>query len=455
MCDPLLPPLTYSRPAPAPSAPIKSTASVSSPPPAAPTKSAAATTAQLWLESQLRHHLPQAQPLRPTLERWCNALVTTTNAATPPDLKQSLLTAFIQHLPTAKDLVEPQRLATTLQNSGVWLEAALAQELGDPSVPHSESTQDFKAQLLCLAEELRALADAESLPVAELAVATAEQNAAVLIELAPEPEAETPSETDETDSSSDADELEDVDAAPDTDETETELDVDADDDDESAADGDDNAPAAHSDGDESAEAEAFYQPLETLEPVEDEELPVVSNVSSAPAALPLIPERAQPSSPHPRKARAETLLREIDGMIKQVVTHQLHSLDADPNAVCWLLEVPFRVPSGELLTLDAEIERQTCCRAADTTQWTLRLRLHLPQLGPLAITLTLRAARLDAGLQADSATSAATLREHLATLRQQLTAQQLEVASLYAGYRPLPPVPATTLARTAMICERG
>ena len=122
-------------------------------------------------------------------------------------------------------------------------------------------------------------------------------------------------------------------------------------------------------------------------------------------------------------------------MIKQVVTQQLQTLEAGADPPRWVLELPFKTPAG-LLTLEADIQRETRAGQAEEDGWSMRIRLNLPRLGPLSINLNLRADRLNAALQAENQTAVDILRQHLATLRQQLEDRQIEIASLHASQRP-------------------
>ena len=122
-------------------------------------------------------------------------------------------------------------------------------------------------------------------------------------------------------------------------------------------------------------------------------------------------------------------------MIKQVVTQQLQTLEAGTDPPRWVLELPFKTPNG-LLTLDADFQRETRAGLSGEDGWIMRIRLNLPRVGPLSINLSLRADRLNAALQAENQTAVEILRQHLATLRQQLEDRQIEIASLHASQRP-------------------
>lgn len=122
-------------------------------------------------------------------------------------------------------------------------------------------------------------------------------------------------------------------------------------------------------------------------------------------------------------------------MIKHVVTQQLQTLDAGGDQPRWMLELPFKTLLG-VLTLEADIEREKPTEQTEEDGWNTRIHLNLPHLGPLSINLNLRADRLHAALHAENQEGADTLRQHLATLRQQLEDRQIEIASLHASHRP-------------------
>ncbi len=435
MPEPLLPPLINARQLTALQAVIPKAAAQSSP---APSPSAAA--AHTWLDGQLRQQLPRAQPLQTTLERWHTALAAAPNTQTR-SAEHQLLATFITQLPTAKDLVTPQRLADTFQHSGLWLEAQLAESAAMPSQPAPDFSQDLKAQLLCLAAELRAAASANpSSPPAEAAeVAVAELiSSAILAETAPVEDVSTAdSETDADADCEVGDELDDCDALDEGDDGDAELEVDVDGDDDADAENDGAATFADAEGDPNANSGAETAP-QTSEITEDDELT---------AEVPTPPTRAH-------SLAAQALLRDIDGLLGQMVTHQLLSLDATSGQARWQLELPFRAPDGSIFTLTTELQQHPRREPTGAEGWTLQLQLDLPRLGPLVIRLSVRADRLDAGLQAGTEAGAALLQEHLVTLRTRLLAQRLEVASLHAGYRPLSPAMPPLLARAALIREQ-
>ncbi|EIC22162.1 flagellar hook-length control protein FliK [Thiorhodovibrio frisius] len=126
-----------------------------------------------------------------------------------------------------------------------------------------------------------------------------------------------------------------------------------------------------------------------------------------------------------------SLSREVDGMLKQLVTLQLQNAENGPDQQRWTVELPFQTSAG-LLTLDADIQREAEQEADQGEHWSMQIRLDLPVLGPLLIRLGLRDNRLHASLVAEQGASAALLRERLPELRAQLEGRDIEIASLHA-----------------------
>jgi len=125
------------------------------------------------------------------------------------------------------------------------------------------------------------------------------------------------------------------------------------------------------------------------------------------------------------------LSREVDGVLKQLVTLQLQAAENGPEQQRWALELPFQTSAG-LLTLDADIQREADRDQDDGEHWSMQIRLDLPVLGPLLIRLGLRDSRLHASLVAEQSASAELLRERLPELRAQLESRDLDIASLHA-----------------------
>jgi flagellar hook-length control protein FliK len=149
---------------------------------------------------------------------------------------------------------------------------------------------------------------------------------------------------------------------------------------------------------------------------------------------------------------ASQISREVDGMLKQLVTLQLHNADNGPDQQQrWLLELPVQSSAG-LLTLDTEIDHQQEPGDGEEDHWSMQLRLDLPKLGPLLIQLSLREGRLHANLIAEQSAGAQMLQSHLQELRTQLEHRDLNIASLHARSGPTGRPPK---ARAPLLNERA
>jgi len=152
-------------------------------------------------------------------------------------------------------------------------------------------------------------------------------------------------------------------------------------------------------------------------------------------------ELAQPGAATPSEASVSAtdwmelspkeLAREVDAMLKQIVSLQLQSREAAQHEMRWLLELPFRNGAG-VDSLHADI-RRSASRPGEEEVWTMQLHLNLPQLGPLRIRLSWRNQRLSASLVAERDEGAERLRSHLDELRARFAARDLDVAGVHAG----------------------
>ncbi|MBK1694258.1 hypothetical protein CKO09_05825 [Chromatium weissei] len=454
MREPLLPTLTgvnktpLNKPTGAPNKTNATALLQASQPKSSALSNSSTANASAWMTAQIRQHLPQAQPLTPTLDRWANQL---SSATVPLDAKQQLVAAFIDRLVTAKDLTQPQQLSAAIQNSGIWLEAQVAQAIANPN-QFTELAQDLKGQLLSLAEQLSVIestsAPTESVAPPESTSPEIDSVMAMTVEAeAPaEAEADTDSTTEESDDAESTLETDDDERIDDDQDTEIKMETGAESNAESDSEAETNsnadAPSDANDMPDEAELAAEDIDLETLK---SSSLLTTETTTRSAARL-----------AHSKRPPSDRLIHDIDGMIKHVVTQQLHSLNSDGAQPYWLLELPFRMPNGAVLMLNAEIEREQRGTRVEDERWNMRLKLNLPRLGSLSINLSLRMERLNAGLQAGTEAGAALIRDHLEILRQQLANQHLDIASLYAGYRPQVNAPTPLSApKLPMIQEQG
>ncbi|MBK1723681.1 flagellar hook-length control protein FliK [Thiocystis violacea] len=341
-----------------------------------------------WLGQQLRQHWPESRLLAPTLQTLVDRLGApgeTARALPGPDaamkasVQQSVAT-LVDRLSAHSDLTDPDRLSSALAKSGLWLESTLAQAITNPSLGAALG-QDLKAQLLALAHQIRDANRTEQ---------RSERR---------EPSARTAARLD-------------------------------------APTGSQGTPQGRPALPQTPPAPPTQHAASTLaQQAAGAEGQASTRLLTATANQPPPQEDAQ--TPAPRGSATSLtagLAREVDGMIKQIVTHQLQALDTTPAQPHWVLEMPFRTPTG-LITLEADIQRE---QAADASEegWSMQIHLDLPRLGALTITLKLRAEQLNASLQAGTELGAATLKQNLSTLRAQLEAREIQVASLHAGFRP-------------------
>ena len=345
-----------------------------------------------WLTAQCRQHLPHSLSLATTLDTWrhpdpspardsSSACGPTTERPQWTGLQARLAGDLLSALPSASDLTEPGRLRQAIRQSGVWLEAELAR-LTQGHGQDSRPSMDLKAQLTRLADRIRAL---QRTGTPETSAQGAPRTA--------DPEGTNHPETA-------------------------------------------RQTATDSAGRTTVLASA----------ADDGQMPV--SAQPAKALTGMDPGRDMPPREAPPEAISDdrttqvlrTLDREVAGMIAKIVTNQLITLDSTPDQPRWLLELPFRTPTG-IAELEADIRRERRSPDKDDETWHMRLRLDLPRLGPLTIRLSLRADRLSAGLHATSAGTGELLNRNLPLLQERLAAKSIEVASLHAGQRPDPDPP--------------
>ncbi|NEX20143.1 hypothetical protein G3480_07405 [Thiorhodococcus mannitoliphagus] len=379
-----------------------------------------------WIGVQLKQHWPGARPLTATLESVTNHL------ADPLDLARALQASdpsvraavqqtaerLVAQLATAQDLTQAERLSSTLSRSGIWLEAMLAQGANGPT-SIADLQSDLKVQLLTLAQRLRN------------ATQTAPNRAGH--EVSPQsPRPAGPTRLA-------------LPSPPPTATTNPKL----------------ESPTLSPAG---AGRPQSHGKLETTAPLPQPRAePSQASQSSIVTAGTRTDLLNRAAGKRPQNAGAQTvkaldsaglprneppniklsspdeidlkgLARDVDGMLKHLVTSQLKTLDASQAQPHWLAEIPFKTPAG-LIALETDIRRESRSGNPDEDAWSMRLNLDLPHLGPLTIKLSLRSERLSASLQAESPLAADTLKQNLAKLREQLESRDIEVAALHAGQR--------------------
>ncbi len=159
---------------PLPSGTALATGSPSPPVPTSPSNpSVGQHDATQWLLRELRHQIPGARGLAGGLQTIQNTLATAIAAGAPPTASEARLLPAMNRLieltPPAVRLTSPDSLNRHIQQSGLWLEAMLAQ--GVRTNTSGTAAQDLKAQLLRVAEHLRQSAETRS-PLPTPAAAT-------------------------------------------------------------------------------------------------------------------------------------------------------------------------------------------------------------------------------------------------------------------------------------------
>ncbi|MBK5971029.1 MULTISPECIES: flagellar hook-length control protein FliK [Thiorhodovibrio] len=351
-----------------------------------------------WFNAQLRNHLPGAQRLATTFADWSRGLreagserPAQVQSAQNQALNQSVK-QLLDRLASPRELTDPARLAESLRNSGVWLEATLARAGAAPA-SHQALDADLKAQLLRLAEQVRAQQAANPKPGQPKSAQQAETKAG-------QPSAGSPAQT----------------------------------------------KAGQAAAGSLAQTKAGQSATASLAQTKAGQLDTATLAQSRagqPSNPTLAQSKADPQAPQQRAADMQMagadrlaqlstgLSREVDGVLKQLVTLQLQNAENGPDQQRWALELPFRTGAG-LLTLDADIQREADQDRDQGENWSMQIRLDLPVLGPLLIRLSLRDSRLHGSLVAEQSASAELLRERLPELRAQLESRDLDIGSLHA-----------------------
>lgn len=337
----------------------------------------AASQRQAWFNAQLRAHLPEAKPLTATFSRWESALRDASAQQRPAALVaqeraqtevQRAVAQILARLAGPGDLTDAARLSQAFKDSGLWLEALLAQAASGSSAGAKETLSvdsDLKAQLVRLAARVRA----------------AQQGAGGDLARA-----------------------------------------------RSAASGTSGVPGQ---GGHAGNAAASNQSPDTL----SERMRRAMIDKPLPGQARALQGRTAEAGSDRLPPLSNTVLRDVEGLLKQVVTSQLQSAEQAPDQQRWTFELPFQTSAG-LFALDAEIEHQVPGAEEDEEHWAVQIRLDLPLLGRILIRLSYREDRLHVGLVGEQAAGVSRLRNGLPQLREQLEGRNLEVASLHAREGP-------------------
>ncbi|QIK37987.1 flagellar hook-length control protein FliK [Caldichromatium japonicum] len=425
--------------------PILSLRLIPPPPQTLPTPSQAPLTeGRTWLDQQFRQCWPSAQPLAPTLARLAaqlglDGLDAEPQAATPSLLNhsgarptlvtqvQQTLLQLLNQLATAAELTHPERLARAIERSGLWLEARLVQAARDPSQADALRA-DLKTRLLALAQSLRTAGGRAADMPSVVHPGTGGDEGSVPQQGQPLP-LETGADQAVRGDSGARELLAGREGSASSDEGSSTF---------AKADGlsDQDKPPASS--------RAADEPVLTDDSQTADQSPPEDMVPADPNRTD--ERRTEQQRLTQDQTRLDHLEREVEAMIKQVITRQLHALDSQAGQTQWLVELPFRTPSG-VLALEADIQRDQLHPDQKDASWTIILRLDLPHLGPLHIRLTWCNAQLNGCLQAADPSGAELIRGHLDELRARLEARDIAIAALYAGQRAFaPPAPPCRMA---------
>jgi len=158
---------------------------------------------------------------------------------------------------------------------------------------------------------------------------------------------------------------------------------------------------------------------------------LTADIGDAPRlpSAPATPERP----PDPGIKVLLELLKQIDGAISRIQTHQLHSLPREDGAQqVWQFELPIR--NGQEFDLfHFRITREGAPRNNDeTASWTLVLHMNLATLGPMRVQLRLQGEALSTVIWSQKETTHALVHEHLEGLRKGYERSGLEVQRLEA-----------------------
>jgi hypothetical protein len=110
------------------------------------------------------------------------------------------------------------------------------------------------------------------------------------------------------------------------------------------------------------------------------------------------------------------LKQAVTGLVNQIALNQLQS-HATPNGQHWVIELPFRYGDHfDAVHVELDTERNAGEATHETVDWSVRLRLDLPGLGPLVVHLQSREAAVSGHFRAEQAATAHRINAHLPEL---------------------------------------
>jgi flagellar hook-length control protein FliK len=354
----------------------------------------------------LRQFLPKQEDLHSVMERLTRFMASHANADNEAHLPQSLRDALrnvLSAMPDKGALSTAEGLKQAIQNSGLFLEARLAQMTESSQNPAQSLAQDMKARLLKLADGLIARLSAleGSAPQGEN-----EPDAVVFF-----PRPGVVSQSGALLAQKNA-----------------------------MITGGQNSPPSLA-MPETAEEPAPGQPLQ---PRAVAERPMAESVQIAPSP--------------PRELELKELLNKTESALAKIVLDQLASAPRpDSTAQSWRLDLPFH-NQGQSETASLKISREGGHRnggeAERNSPWAVTLELDPPGLGKLYSRLTLLNGELSGVFWSEMPATAELVGQHLDRLDARLRAAGLKTGRLNAAVGA-PPEPVSSQAKPRLLDERA
>ncbi len=150
------------------------------------------------------------------------------------------------------------------------------------------------------------------------------------------------------------------------------------------------------------------------------------------------------------------LLRQTEGSLARIQTHQLNSLPTEESPTqIWQFEVPIQQPDHiDSFLIRLEQERQEKSTQASTA-WKITLNFDFSPLGPIEAKLSLRGEEISAVFLAEQANSAALLSQNLTRLNDAFIRVGLKVGHLHSQQGEIKPLPSTPSTATFLLDEKA
>lgn len=409
------------------------------------------------LARAIRALLPQQDAMTPLLASLAR-LAQTPRPPVPPLIRE-LTHAMVRNLPDTTAVMRPEGLRRAIEQSGLFLERRLAQQINPTATPTSNPTpvsaiqSDFKANLLQLIQRLQNWPGSSPPPSPSGSAKSSTLTAPASGQAPPAPMALTGS-------------------------SQATIPVRAGDPGAGIGNVAANSPQtipvtpdqlrrAVQSGAQTPVADTRSPAATTLSPTTTTATPTTGTV---PAALPgTAPPPFPGATPAPQAAVQATidlvnrignlhtdLLRQAEVALARIQLHQLASQprDAERGLLEWLLELPVR--RGDDIDLwSMRIAREGKENATPEHQrqqsWSVQLAFDLPGLGPVQAQITLTGERVSTRFWTGKEDTLPLFREHLQDLQHMLGNVGLEVESLDCVPGPMP----TNTAAPSLIREKA